>query len=132
MRSLCRLSSTSAICCCIGAALAVALSAQADRSSFEVLEASIDDVQAALISHRVTCHQLVDQYLSRIDAFNRRGPNLNAVETANRNALDDASRLDRLEATSNRGPLHCVPILVKDELNTSGLETTYGSAAFKG
>jgi len=121
-----------AACCCVIVASTLVLNAQADRPPFRVFEASIDDVQTALRSHQISCHDLVGQYLTRIDAFNRRGPSINAVETINPHALDDADRLDRVEATAGRGPLHCVPILVKDELDTGGLETTYGSAAFKG
>lgn len=111
---------------------APSVDAQGDRTPFQILETSIDDVRAALLAHRITCHELVSSYLARIDAFNRRGPLLNAVENVNRAALDEADRLDRMAATSRPGPLHCVPVLVKDELDASGIETTYGSATFKG
>ena len=99
---------------------------------FHLLEASIDDVRAALASKRITCRALVDLYIKRIDAYNKSGPALNAVQTVNRRALQDAERLDAAFAASGPvGPLHCVPVLVKDQIETSDMPTTYGSAVFK-
>jgi Asp-tRNA(Asn)/Glu-tRNA(Gln) amidotransferase A subunit family amidase len=103
---------------------------QPSRSQpFQLMEATIDDVKAALSSKQVTCGQLVEQYIARIDAYDKRGPALNAVQTINRRAVEDASRLDA--AASPVGPLHCVPILLKDQVETSDMPTTYGSAVFK-
>jgi amidase len=99
---------------------------------FQVLEATIDDVRAALASKQITCRALVDQYIKRIEAYDKSGPSLNAVQTINRRALQDAERLDAVSAASGPvGPLHCVPMLVKDQVETSDMPTTYGSAVFK-
>src|SRR5262245_342041 len=87
-------------------------------SSFDVIERSIDDIHAALRSG-VACHAIIEQYLSRIEAYNRKGPSLNAVQTVNPRAVDEADRLDALARTGGAtGRLHCIPILVKDQLET--------------
>ena len=99
---------------------------------FHLVEATIDDVRSALASKQITCRMLVDQYIKRIEAYDKAGPTLNTVQTLNRRALQDADRLDAAFAASGPvGPLHCVPMLVKDQVETSDLPTTYGSAVFK-
>ena len=101
-------------------------------TSFEVLEAGIDDVRSALAEGRVTCRALVTQYLSRIEAYDKVGPALNAVQTVNTAALQEADRLDaRFTASGAVGPLHCVPVLLKDQIEMRELPTTYGSIVFK-
>jgi amidase len=99
---------------------------------FHLVEATIDDVRAALVSKQITCRGLVEQYIKRIETYDKSGPSLNAVQTINRRALQDAERLDAVFAASGPvGPLHCVPMLVKDQVETSDMPTTYGSAVFK-
>ncbi len=108
--------------------------AQVPRSAaaFRLLEATIDDVHAALNAQRVTCRALVELYLRRIEAYNRVGPRLNAVETVNPRALQEADRLDAaFRASGPVGPLHCIPVLVKDQVETADMPTTYGSILFK-
>ena len=106
--------------------------AQAPPSPFQPVEATIDDVRSALTAKRITCRDLVQAYLKRIDAYNKSGPALNAVQTVNTRALEDAARLDaQLAASGPVGPLHCVPVLVKDQVETSDMPTSYGSAVFK-
>ncbi len=108
-----------------------ALSA-AEVPPFHLLEAGIEEVHAALQSGRVTCRDLTQLYLDRIAAYDKSGPMLNAVQTLNPEALQEADRLDAAwKASGPAGPLHCIPILVKDQLETSGLTTTYGSAVFQ-
>ena len=81
---------------------------------------------------RTTCRELVDLYLKRIAAYNKSGPGLNAVQTVNSRALQEAERLDAaFRATGPVGSMHCIPVLVKDQLETSDMPTTYGSAVFK-
>jgi amidase len=104
----------------------------ANPSPFQPVEAAIDDVRSALASKQITCRALIDQYMKRIEAYDKSGPSLNAVQTVNRRALQDAERLDAtLAASGPVGPLHCVPMLVKDQVETSDMPTTYGSAVFK-
>jgi Asp-tRNA(Asn)/Glu-tRNA(Gln) amidotransferase A subunit family amidase len=99
---------------------------------FQIVEASIDDVQAALHARRLTCRELVTRYIRRIDAYDKHGPSLNTVQAVNPEALAEAARLDAAFAASGPiGPLHCVPVLVKDQVETSDMPTTYGSVVFK-
>ena len=101
----------------------------AHAQPFQLMDATIDDVKAALASKRITCRALVEQYIARIEAYDKRGPALNAVQTINRRAVEEAARLDA--APTPVGPLHCIPILMKDQVETSDMPTTYGSAVFK-
>src|SRR5262245_1727630 len=101
----------------------------AHAQPFQLMDATIDDVRAAIAAKRITCRALVEQYIARIEAYDKRGPALNAVQTINPRAVEEAARLDA--ATGPVGPLHCVPILMKDQVETSDMPTTYGSAVFK-
>lgn len=106
--------------------------ASATPPAFHLLEATIDDVHRAMRSGRTTCRQLVELYLKRVDAYNQSGPALNAVQAVNPRALQDADRLDAaFKASGPVGALHCIPVLVKDQLETTDMPTTYGSAVFK-
>src|SRR5207244_11314701 len=99
---------------------------------FQLVEATIDDVRTALASKQITCRALVEQYIKRIEAYDKSGPALNAIQTLNRRAAQDADRHDAEFAASGPvRPLHCGPVLVKDQIETSDLPTTYGSAVFK-
>ena len=101
--------------------------------SFEVHEASIASIESALRSGRVTCRALVAEYLRRIDAYDKKGPALNAIVEINTKALEQADELDRrLKTSGPAGPLHCVPIVVKDNFETIGLQSATGSLAMKG
>jgi amidase len=96
------------------------------------LEWTIDGVHAAFRSGALTCRQLVATYLARIEAYDKSGPALNTIQTLNPRALQDADRLDAaFKASGPVGALHCVPMLVKDQVDTSDMQTTYGSAVFK-
>lgn len=99
---------------------------------FHLLETTIDDIHSSLKSGEITCRRLVELYLKRIEAYDKRGPNLNAVQTINPRALQEAERLDTAFKSSGlTGSLHCVPVLLKDQVETSDMPTTYGSAVFK-
>ena len=105
---------------------------EARPTGFHLLETTIDDVHAALRSGELTCRELVGLYLKRIEAYDKHGPSLNAVQTVNSRALQDADRLDTAFRSSGLvGSLHCVPLLLKDQVETSDMPTTYGSAVFK-
>ncbi len=108
---------------------AVPAAAQPSRSS-EVTEASIPELQAALASGKVTSRQLVAAYLARIAAFDQTGPALNSIVTLNPAALAQADALDKERATKGpRGPLHGIPVLVKDNFDTSDMPTSGGALA---
>ncbi len=103
-----------------------------NSNSFHLLEASIADIHTALKSKQLSCRKLVSLYLKRIEAYDKAGPNLNAVQTINPKALEEADRLDTIFQSSGfAGPLHCIPVLVKDQVETSDMPTTYGSVLFK-
>lgn len=105
----------------------------ADRQ-FVVEETTITQVHSAFLSGGLTCRGLVEAYLARIERFDRKGPSLNAIARVNPQALDLAAQLDdRFRETGKlTGPLHCVPVIVKDNIETGGWETTAGSLALKG
>ena len=98
--------------------------------SFKVVEASIADMQAALAAGQVTSRDLVAAYMSRIAQYES---TLNAVININLNAYSEADDLDRERAQGRlRGPLHGIPIALKDNVNTSFMPTTGGALAFAG
>ena len=101
--------------------------------SFRLLEGTIDGVHASLTSGEITCRELVELYLDRIDAYDKQGAKLNAIQHVNSRALEEAEELDTaLQVSGLVGPLHCVPVLLKDQVETSDMPTTYGSAIFAG
>jgi Asp-tRNA(Asn)/Glu-tRNA(Gln) amidotransferase A subunit family amidase len=115
----------------LGAALAFAGAARAQ--GLDVVEATIGSVQAALKSGHTTCRALVQGYLDRIAAYDQAGPTLNAIQSLNPRALGLADSLDgAMRAKRPLGALHCIPVLVKDQIETRDMPTTYGSALFKG
>ena len=99
---------------------------------FQIIEASIDDIQAAYKAGTLTAHQLVQAYLDRIDAYDKHGPKINSIITLNPHALEEADKLDAAYKTSGPvGPLHGIPVVVKDEIDTAGMPTTLGTLVFK-
>jgi amidase len=112
--------------------LAVTITASAatkpKAAPFNVVEASISDMQAALKDGRVSSHELVLQYLIRIATYEDK---LHAAITINPNALKEADERDRERAAGKiRGPLHGIPIALKDNIQTTDLPTTGGALAF--
>ena len=102
-------------------------------NSFNALEASLHDLQHALKSKQVTSLELVDAYLARINAYDQQNAELNAIIHINPNARKRASELDQERKTKGtRGPLHGIPVIVKDNYNTVDLPTTAGSVALAG
>src|SRR6266849_5289785 len=99
---------------------------------FQIVEATIDDIHMAFRSGRLTARQLVQGYLDRINAYDRQGPNINSIITINPNALAEADKLDAaFKRSGMAGPLHGIPVLVKDEIDTAGMPTTLGTLVFK-
>ena len=119
----------------VAAAIALLISNPQGGSvqSFDVAEKSIADLASALNAGEVTSRQLTEQYLARIDAYDKRGPAINAIIAINPRALADADALDRERAsTGSRGLLHGVPLVVKDNYDTIDMPTTAGSRALEG
>ncbi len=112
------------------AILALTVTAAAQQKPFSVVEASIPDMQKALREKRVTSRELVLQYLVRIATYEDR---LNAIMTVNPKALEEAEVLDRERAAGKvRGPLHGIPVALKDNIHTTDMPTTGGALAFEG
>ncbi len=108
-------------------------SRRATTSGFDVTEATIAGVHAAMRAGRLTCRGLVSAYLSRIAAYDHRGPALNSLIVVNPNAIAVADSLDGDMARGSRtGALHCIPIIVKDNFETIDLPTTAGSLSLEG
>lgn len=98
------------------------------RAFFEVHEQSILELQAAQSSGRVTSRGLVDAYLARIQAYDQAGPRLNSIVLINPRAREEADAMDRERADKKlRGPLHGIPVLVKDNYNTADMPTSGGA-----
>ncbi|HNV74376.1 MAG TPA: amidase family protein [Gemmatimonadaceae bacterium] len=105
----------------------------ATPAAFRIEEATIADVHAALRSGALSCRQLVQGYLRRIEAYDKNGPAINAIVVINPAALATADSLDRRYARDGFvGPLHCVPTIVKDNFETIDLPTSAGTLALKG
>jgi amidase len=103
---------------------------QAGRpSTFAPEEATVSGIHAALTAGDVTCVQVVEAYLRRIEAYDDRGPALNAIISINPAALDTGAELDRAQSASRAPlrPLHCIPVILKDNFDTADMPTTGGS-----
>jgi Asp-tRNA(Asn)/Glu-tRNA(Gln) amidotransferase A subunit family amidase len=108
------------------------LSAQ-PPAAFHVEETTIAQIQNAFRDGSLTCRSLVEQYLERIDAHDKRGAALNAIVMTNPDALTRADDLDRRFRQSGPvGAIHCVPVIVKDNYETVDMPTTAGSLSLKG
>jgi amidase len=105
-----------------------------DVKPFELDETSIADLRAAMTKGRLTARSAAEKYLERIEEVDRRGPGLNSVIEVNPDALKIAEALDReAKERGPRGPLHGVPVLIKDNIDTADrMQTTAGSLALVG
>ena len=96
-------------------------------TTFDLTTASIDEIDAAFRAGALTSEKLTQLFLARIDAYDKKGPKLNAVLRLNPRALDEARALDAERKKSGpRGPLHGIPVLLKDNIDAVGLPTTAG------
>jgi amidase len=101
--------------------------------SFRLEETTIAQIESAFRDGSLTCRSLVERYLARIDAHDKKGAALNAIVMTNPDALTTADVLDRRFRQSGPvGPMHCVPVLVKDNYETIDMPTTAGSLSLKG
>ena len=102
------------------------------QAAFQVHETSIAKVHRAMIAGDVTAQELVERFLERIDAYDKSGPAINAIITVNENALVRARELDRaFDRGGLTGPLHGIPVIVKDNYDTHDMPTSAGSLSLK-
>ena len=114
----------------VKSAFLAAVSASAAAPQIDLEELTVDDIQKGFQSGQFTSQSLTETYLARIDAIDRHGPAINAVIEVNPDARKIAAELDHeRKAKGPRGPLHGVPVLVKDNIDTANMSTTAGSLA---
>lgn len=102
-------------------------------TTVDIMETTVARVHAAMAAGTLTCRRLVEGYLARIEAYDQQGPKLNSVVTRNPNALAEAEVLDRKFAEGGlTGPLHGIPVMLKDNCDTADMPTTGGSASLAG
>jgi Asp-tRNA(Asn)/Glu-tRNA(Gln) amidotransferase A subunit family amidase len=102
-------------------------------AGIEVTEASIAELQSAMANGKLSSRQLVAAYLARIAAYDQSGPRLNSIVALNPVALAEAEALDKERAAKGpRGPLHGIPVLVKDNFDTKDMPTSGGTLALAG
>ena len=115
------------------AALLLLSAAPLRAQTFQPEEATIAQLHEAIRNRLTTCRAVVDHYLRRIQAYDKQGPGLNAIVTVNPGAEQVADSLDRRFAAGGpTGPLHCVTVIVKENMETVELPTTAGSLALQG
>lgn len=103
-----------------------------ESATFSLTTATIADVNQAFKSGALTSYELTQLYVSRIAAYDIEGPALNSIAYLNPNALDEAAELDALRASGTvLGPLHGIPVLIKDSFNVKGLPTSNGVEALE-
>jgi Asp-tRNA(Asn)/Glu-tRNA(Gln) amidotransferase A subunit family amidase len=113
-------------------AMEAATSAPAQAPAFDLVETTIADIHAAFSAGTLTVRQLVQMYLNRIATYDKKGPAINAVISLNPAALQEADRLDAAFRSSGFvGPLHGIPVIMKDQADIKGIPTTLGSVLFK-
>lgn len=105
---------------------------ESSPAPFHLQEATIADIHAAYRSGSLTARRLTQLYLNRIEAYDKQGPRINSIITLNPKALEDADRLDAAVKTSGFvGPLHGIPLVVKDQADAQGMPMTMGSVMLK-
>ncbi|HTE41541.1 MAG TPA: amidase family protein [Steroidobacteraceae bacterium] len=110
-----------------------ALTPLAQAKEFDLSSAGVQEIQAAVDAGALTYEKLVTLYLARIAAYDKKGPSLNTVITLNPKALETARALDaELKKSGRRSPLHGIPILAKDNYDTSDMPTTGGTFLLDG
>ncbi len=101
-------------------------------TGFRLEEATIADIHAALDAGTLSCRQLMQLHLNRIRTYEDAGPRLNSITTVNPGAIDVAGALDDERKAGGRGgPLHCIPVLLKDNIDTVDMPTSNGSVILK-
>jgi Asp-tRNA(Asn)/Glu-tRNA(Gln) amidotransferase A subunit family amidase len=105
---------------------------RSQNQPFRLLEATIEDIHNAYQSGELTSRQLAQLYLDRIEAYDKNGPTINSIITINPHALEEADSLDAVFRDSGFvGPLHGIPVIVKDQADAKDMPTTLGSLLLK-
>src|SRR5438105_1561626 len=118
----------------IGVTSSIGLSADlsASENTFRLEEATIAEIHEAVVAGTLSSEKLVGLYLARIAAYDRAGPRLNSIIYINPNGKAEAAALDKERADKGRrGPLHGIPVLLKDNIDVANVPTTNGSAVMK-
>src|SRR6202795_4607407 len=101
--------------------------------SFQLMESSIADIHKAILAGTLTCHDLVQQYLDRIRAYDQQGPAVNSMLYVNPQSLHQADAMHQeFKRTHKLKPLGCIPIVLKDNFDTADMPTTAGALTLKG
>jgi Asp-tRNA(Asn)/Glu-tRNA(Gln) amidotransferase A subunit family amidase len=109
------------------------LACTVEAATFPIEETTIAQLQAAYRAGKTTAREVTQAYLDRIASYDKRGPYLNALITVNAHALADAEKLDATLKSTGKlvGPLHGIPVIVKDNIDTNDMPTSSGVALFK-
>ncbi|WP_246524838.1 amidase [Sphingobium phenoxybenzoativorans] len=114
----------------LASAVPAAIPAAAQAAPPDIADETISDLSADMAAGRTSSEKAVRAYLKRIAALDRKGPRLNSIIALNPDAIAQARAMDAERKTGKlRGPLHGVPILIKDNIETLGMPTTAGSLA---
>jgi amidase len=118
------------ICALLTSTAMLSSSAQA-TARFDINEITIAETQRGIVEHRISCHQVIEQYLERIRAYDQ-STRLNSLVLVNPNALAEADQFDaEFKLTQEIHGLQCIGVIVKDNYDTKDLQTTGGSLAMK-
>ena len=110
---------------------ALVIPSEVRAAEFNLATATLADIEAATKAGKLSSEKLVTLYLARIEAYDKQGPKINSVIHLNPNALAEAKALDAERAAGkSRGPLHGIPVVVKDLLDVAGMPTTAGFKPF--
>ena len=118
---------------CLSFIIVLAIACTARGATFPIEETTITQIHAAYLNGRTTAREVTQAYLDRIAAYDKRGPYLNALITVNAGALADAAKLDAALKSTGKlvGTLHGISVIVKDNIDTSDMQTSSGVALFK-
>ena len=105
---------------------------QTPAPPFAIEEATIAQIHAAMRAGQLTCRAVVERYLERIARYDKSGPAINAIVMTNPDALKDADEMDRSRRAPGTQPLFCIPMIVKDNFETIGLQSAAGSLSLAG
>src|SRR5258708_11896401 len=100
-------------------------------ATFDLSTATVADINAAIDAGALSSEKLVQLYLARLDAYDKKGPKINSVIALNPNVLAEAKAMDaERKAKGRRSPLHGIPFMIKDLIDVAGLPTTAGFIPF--